>query len=255
MTTQDESAHHEQPRAKRMHDAEGGWNGRTVEYRLRPHRHVGGPFSGTRSERQAVRHADARSADAPSGVGGADHQRRPAQTGSGVSAPAAAGKPSRVDLVLDWVSRQEHRIAGSLRRGSVPALRIALSLVFIWFGALKVTGESPVGNLVAGVAPWVPRGLFISGLGIFEVLLGVALLVGYRLVWVALLMIAHLTGTFLVFLTEPAAAFSHGNPLLVTMAGEFVAKNMVLIAGGLVLVAFAHEHKGALQPVQLAEPS
>jgi putative oxidoreductase len=209
--------------------------------RLRPHRHVGGRFLGGGLDR--ARHEGARHE-------GARHEGGVASVSVGVGSvgvgSAAVGVSGRMAVVWDGVSRLERRLAAVLRRGSVPALRIALSLVFVWFGALKVTGESPVGSLVAGVAPWLPRELFISGLGVFEVLLGVALLLGYRLVWVALLMVAHLAGTFLVFLTEPAAAFSHGNPLLVTMAGEFVAKNMVLIAAGLVVVAFAHEHRGPL---------
>lgn len=49
-------------------------------------------------------------------------------------------------------------------------------------------------------------------------------------------MIAHLSGTFLVLVTQPAVAFQDGNPLALTMTGEFVVKNVVLIAAGLVLI-------------------
>jgi len=251
MTTQDESAQPAQQRPDNVRDTEIGLAGRAAEYRLRPHRHVGGPYSGGRPDRQVLRSGDVHRPETRAGAEGVDHRRLPTQRVP--STPARAHSADRVGEALGGVSRVETWLVGYLRRGSVPALRIALSLVFIWFGALKVTGETPVGKLVAGVAPWLPRELFVSGLGIFEVLLGIALLIGYRLVWVALLMVAHLTGTFLVFVTEPAAAFIHGNPLLVTMAGEFVAKNMVLIAAGLVLVAFAHEHAGSLHPGPLAE--
>jgi uncharacterized membrane protein YkgB len=251
MTTQDEFAQPAQQRSTR--DTEAARAGRGAEYRLRPHRHVGGPFSGERPDRPARLNGDGHPPETRAGAGGVDHRTRPTLRAAGASTDAGAGGSDRAGAVLDRVSRLERRLAASVRRGSVPALRIALSLVFIWFGALKVTGETPVGKLVGGVAPWLPQGPFVSGLGVFEVLLGVALLIGYRVVWVALLMIAHLAGTFLVFLTEPGAAFLHGNPLLVTMAGEFVAKNMVLIAAGLVLVAFAHERPGSLEPAPLPE--
>src|SRR5258707_12505389 len=35
-------------------------------------------------------------------------------------------------------------ILGALHRWSIPALRLALGVVFVWFGALKVFGVSPV---------------------------------------------------------------------------------------------------------------
>ena len=45
----------------------------------------------------------------------------------------------------------------------------------------------------------------------------------------------QLVGTFMVFLVLPQVAFSKGNPLLLTVEGEFVAKNLVLLAAGLVV--------------------
>ena len=44
------------------------------------------------------------------------------------------------------------------------------------------------------------------------------------------------------------AAFTDGNPLLVTMEGEFVAKNMALIAAALVVAAFARPAPTGLRP-------
>jgi hypothetical protein len=35
-------------------------------------------------------------------------------------------------------------LLGLLHRWSIPALRLALGLVFLWFGALKLFGASPV---------------------------------------------------------------------------------------------------------------
>jgi putative oxidoreductase len=41
-----------------------------------------------------------------------------------------------------------------LGRTAVPALRISLGLVFVWFGALKVADVSPVSDLVARTVYW-----------------------------------------------------------------------------------------------------
>lgn len=220
--------------------------GSAPPYWRRPHRSVGGSDA-TDPARSSLRDDRGHIVTRRAAGHPVDHRvhhrvRRPHDVaGSQVAAPTSQPTTRARELGAK-VGRLERRVALALRHRSVPALRVALALVFIWFGALKVSGDTPVGDLVAGVAPWLPRELFVVGLGIFEVLLGVALMVGYRLVWVALVMVLHLAGTFLVFVTEPATAFAHGNPLLVTMAGEFVAKNMVLIAAGLVLVAFSAPH-------------
>ncbi len=124
-------------------------------------------------------------------------------------------------------------------RAAFPLLRASLGVVFIWFGALKFSAATPVGDLVANTLPFLPKGFVVPALGSFEVLLGVGLLVGRYLGMVALLMMAHLTGTFLVLLVEPDVAFQNGNPLLLTMTGEFVVKNLVLITAGLVLATWS----------------
>lgn len=124
-----------------------------------------------------------------------------------------------------------------LRDRSVPLLRVSLGVVFVWFGGLKLTGTTPVADLVAGTVPWLERETFVLGLGFVEVLLGLALVLGWRLRLVAPLVIAHLCGTFLTLVMQPKLAFQTGNPLLLTMTGEFVVKNLVLITAALVVLA------------------
>jgi uncharacterized membrane protein YkgB len=124
-------------------------------------------------------------------------------------------------------------------RAAFPLLRASLGVVFIWFGALKFSASTPVGDLVASTLPFLPRDFIVPALGAFEVLLGIGLLVGRYLGVVALLMMAHLTGTFLVLVVEPDVAFQNGNPFLLTMTGEFVVKNLVLITAGLVLATWS----------------
>jgi putative oxidoreductase len=155
--------------------------------------------------------------------------------GGGAAAVAGMDNVDRAALVASIEARVialRHRLA----LVSLPLLRVALGVVFIWFGALKLTGSTPVGELVARTLPFLPAHWFVPALGIFEALLGVALLAGRYLAIVAALMVAHLTGTFLVLVTQPDVAFQNGNPLMLTMTGEFVVKNVVLIIAGLVLI-------------------
>gem|GEM_PF-3161571 len=59
------------------------------------------------------------------------------------------------------------------------------------------------------------------------------LLTGIALRLTLLLFWLQMAGTFLVL--RPEVSFQRNNPLLLTMTGEFVVKNLVLIAAGLVI--------------------
>jgi putative oxidoreductase len=117
------------------------------------------------------------------------------------------------------------------------ALRVSLGLVFIWFGALKIAGDSPVTALIAATVPWVPIGVLMPVLGWVELVLGGSLLLGRPRRLTLIAVAAHLTGTFLTFIDAPQLMVERGNPLLLTGNGEFVLKNLVLITAALVLLA------------------
>ncbi len=117
----------------------------------------------------------------------------------------------------------------------IRVLRVALAVTFVWFGALKVVGRSPVGDLVAQTVYWLPPTFFVPFLGWWEVAIGIGLLLGVALRLVLSLFWLQMAGTFLVLVLRPELAFQSGNPLLLTVTGEFVIKNLVLIAAGLVI--------------------
>jgi putative oxidoreductase len=91
---------------------------------------------------------------------------------------------------------------------------------------------------VAGTVSWIPgveAAWFVPFLGAVEVALGAVLLFGKGLRVVLPLLAAHLAGTFLTLVTQPAVAFQDGNVLMLTTEGEFVIKNLVLLSAVLVL--------------------
>jgi uncharacterized membrane protein YkgB len=145
---------------------------------------------------------------------------------------ATVAEPRRLDA-LRW------RLDRILRRTSLPLLRASLGVVFIWFGALKLADATPVKELVAATVPWVDPELSVRALGGFEIVIGAALMSGFMLGWVCAAMVAHLGGTFLTVVMQPEALFQHGNPLMLTMEGEFVTKNLVLITAALVIATWA----------------
>jgi uncharacterized membrane protein YkgB len=42
----------------------------------------------------------------------------------------------------------DSKVISLLNRISLPALRISLGIIFIWFGALKIFGESPANDVI-----------------------------------------------------------------------------------------------------------
>lgn len=140
---------------------------------------------------------------------------------------------------LGWIRRTEERVLDVLARIAIPVLRFSLAFVYIAFGALKLAGLSPVADLVAAMIPFLPAEQAVIAMGVFEVVVGVLLAVGVLVPWIAAAQVVHLAGTFLVFLVLPGLTFVGANPLALTVLGEFVAKNVVLIAGLLVVAAFS----------------
>jgi uncharacterized membrane protein YkgB len=129
----------------------------------------------------------------------------------------------------------DERLRPFLARIGVPLLRISLGVVFLWFGLLKLFDVSPVSGLVANTIYWFDPDIVVPALGAFEVFVGACLVAG-RLMRIALpLLVLQMAGTFMVLVLLPDVAFRDGNPFLLTVEGEFVVKNLVLLSAALVI--------------------
>jgi len=135
------------------------------------------------------------------------------------------------------IARVDGVVIPFLRRWGIPTLRISLAVVFVWFGALKVVGVSPVVDLVASTVYWVDPDWFVPALGVVEVLVGAGLAARLGLRLVLFVLALQMLGTFLVFALLPDVTFQDGNPLKLTIEGEFVLKNLVLLAAAMVVGA------------------
>lgn len=141
------------------------------------------------------------------------------------------GKAGRSFQQLDsWMVR-------FMQNWGVKILRWALAVVFIWFGLLKVLKVSPVADLVAQTVYWFEPTWFVPFLGVWEILVGLGLLFGKALRLVLFIFFLQMAGTFLVLILHPDLSFQNGNPLHLTVLGEFVVKNLVLLAAGMVIGA------------------
>jgi len=125
-----------------------------------------------------------------------------------------------------------------MRRWSITALRLALGSIFLWFGALKVFGSSPVASLIQQTYGFMPLGIFVFLLGVWEIVIGIGILMKRALRCVLILLCVHLIGTFTAIWFNPGIFFVRGVPLCLTVDGEFVIKNLVLITAALVIAGY-----------------
>ena len=114
-------------------------------------------------------------------------------------------------------------------------LRIAIGIVFVWFGVLKVLGLSPVAELIEHTYSFFPQPEFLLFLGFWEIAIGIGLIFKIALRTTLALLWFQMSGTFAALFLDPSLFFLHSNIFLLTTEGEFVIKNIVFIAASMVI--------------------
>ena len=122
-----------------------------------------------------------------------------------------------------------------MRRHGITALRLAIGIVFIWFGMLKVLGVSPVAELIERTYSFFPQPGFVIFLGLWEIVIGLGLLFHIALRIALALLWLQMFGTFAALFLDPSIFFAHSSIFLLTTEGEFVIKNFVFIAASIVI--------------------
>jgi uncharacterized membrane protein YphA (DoxX/SURF4 family) len=119
----------------------------------------------------------------------------------------------------------------------ITILRIALGVVFVWFGALKYfPGLSPAEDLVQATVPFLPGRIFLPILATWEVVIGLGFITGRFLRLTILLLFLQMPGTISPVFLLPEQVFT-AFPYGLTLEGQYIVKNLVLIAAALVIGA------------------
>ncbi len=165
---------------------------------------------------------------------------------------SAAGRRARFDQL-------DRRITVALAAAAIPVLRMSLGIVFLWFGALKlVPGLSPAEDLAArtievltlGV---VPPSVALPILAAWEILIGLGLLSGRFLRATLALLAFQMLGTLTPLVLFPAETFSVF-PIAPTLEGQYILKNVVLVAAAMVVGATVRGGQLQAEPARPQEP-
>jgi uncharacterized membrane protein YkgB len=140
----------------------------------------------------------------------------------------------RLRSVRESVDEIDRAVAGYMNDLGVPVLRVALGVVFVWFGGLKIIGTSPAADLVANTVYILRPEVFVPILGVWEVLIGVCLLYRPLIRLGILLLFVQMPGTFLPMVLLPEVVFTTV-PFGLTVEGQYIVKNLVIIGAALVV--------------------
>jgi uncharacterized membrane protein YphA (DoxX/SURF4 family) len=140
---------------------------------------------------------------------------------------------------LDHLDR---RITQAMADYGLVLMRIALGVVFLWFGVLKFfPGLSPAEGLAGRTIEilslhTISNSSAVFILAIWESLIGLGLLTGRFMRATLFLLFLQMLGTLTPLVLFPNETFD-AFPYAPTLEGQYIIKNAVLIAGAVILGA------------------
>lgn len=146
--------------------------------------------------------------------------------------PAGSSGPAlnALDGALDPLFRLVERVAA-------PFLRISLGVILLWIGLLKFHDPTPILGLIQ--ASFLFRVLafngFVYALGVLEIIGALLLFLNIGVRYVGLFVALLFVGTLGIFLTAPMVTYGTAGFPFLSLAGQFLLKDLALMAGALVL--------------------
>lgn len=137
------------------------------------------------------------------------------------------------------VLKTDEAIVRWMRRAGTPAMRIAIGIIFIWFGILKPLGISPASSLVMDTVVWLPLfqpEAWLAIIGYWEVAIGLSFLFQRTTRFAIALLMLQMVGTFMPLVCLPGVTFQEGGiPFAPTMEGQYIIKNLLIIAAAIAI--------------------
>ena len=140
-------------------------------------------------------------------------------------------------IVNKYLNEIDLKLTEWMAKYGLKILRIGLGVVFFWFGVLKFfPGLSPAENLVRNTIYFIHPDLFIPVLALWESIIGIGLITGKYMRFTLLLLFLQMPATAMPIFILPDVVWT-AFPYGLTLEGQYIIKNIVLISAGLVLGA------------------
>ena len=141
-------------------------------------------------------------------------------------------KFQQIDLTItNWMAKK-----------GVFLLRISIGIIFLWFGVLKFfPGLSPAEELATSTIQlltfnYVPENIILYTLAFWETIIGIGLIFNLYMRETLLLLYLQMLGTLSPLFLFPNAVFTKF-PYALTIEGQYIVKNLIIISAGIVLGA------------------
>lgn len=137
----------------------------------------------------------------------------------------------------ELIKKFDTEIINRLRSMEIPLARIAIFIVYFWFGLLKLLGVSPAASLVQALFEKtihvLPFATFYTSFSVFEMVIGLIFLIrGLERVAIFLLGL-HLITTILPLVFLPDLTWQAF--LVPTLEGQYIIKNILIAASAVVV--------------------
>ena len=133
----------------------------------------------------------------------------------------------------------------SLKQASILVSRLALFVVYFWFGLLKVIGLSPASQMVQELfgktmahmplVSSISSGTFVIIFGIFEMIIGLLFIIPGKEKWAIVTFFLHMITTSLPLFFLGSSVWT--NAFVPTLEGQYIVKNLALIGCALTIWA------------------
>jgi uncharacterized membrane protein YphA (DoxX/SURF4 family) len=134
-----------------------------------------------------------------------------------------------------WFDQIDRTITYWMAANGLTVMRIGLGVVFLWFGALKlIPGLSPAEELVRNTIYFIDPDIFQPILAIWEMGIGLGLIFGKYMRFTLFLLFSQMMGTALPLVLLPEVVWTTF-PFGLTLEGQYIIKNLVIIGAALVL--------------------
>ena len=159
-----------------------------------------------------------------------------------------------------WFDRLDRRITRWMAEHGLTLLRLALGVVFFWFGVLKFfPGASPAEELAGRTIETltfgaIPQDVALMILAVWEVAIGIGLFLGRWMRAVLLLLFVQMLGTITPLFLFPSETFTIF-PIAPTLEGQYIIKNVVIVAAAIVLGATVRGGELSPEPVVETRPT
>jgi uncharacterized membrane protein YkgB len=156
-----------------------------------------------------------------------------------------ADRRSFTPVLIHFHANEDH--FASLRRMNAPFARLAIFVIYFWFGILKMIGVSAAGPLVSAMwsktVPFIPLPTFMVLFSAYEMLIGILFLIPRMERHAIGLLLIHICTTAMPLVLLPGVVWQAA--MVPTMEGQYIIKNVVIVALALSIGTSMHSRVAA----------